>query len=138
MGRSCVWPTLDLQDKADLEQGRADLEEGRDTPCPLALDSLHANSNGRGDDLADEVGRVEKRRHDGTLLGVSKLSDQRGPRDNGEDDSKAQNHAGDDVHADWGVCHVSRGTLFAVGRRWAGKAESYHAARRPARPRRRP
>ena len=88
------------EDGADLEDRGADLEQRRDTPRPVALDVGGAEGDGRGENLADEVGRVEERRHDGTLLGMRQLTDQGGARDDAEEDAGAEDHAGNDVHGD--------------------------------------
>ena len=88
------------EDEADLEKRGANLKERGNAPRPIVGDVVGAEADGGGDNLPDEVGDVEKRGHDGALLGVRQLTDERRARDNAGRDAEAENHAGNDVHAD--------------------------------------
>ena len=81
--------TVHSQDEADLQQRGANLEQRGNTPGPVALDVVGAEADGGGDDLADKVGDVEQRGHDGTLLGVSQLADEGRARDDAGGDTEA-------------------------------------------------
>lgn len=92
------------QDGADLDHGRADLQQGRDPPGPVVGNVRRPESDSRGKNLTDEVGRVEQRREDSTFLGVSKLSEQCRARDDGKQNSHPENQARNDVHGNFRSC----------------------------------
>lgn len=94
------------EDGGDLQQARADLEERRQPPCPVRRDIGRAEGDGGGQDLADEVRRVEQRRENGTLLRVAQLANQGRAVDNAEQDAHAEQHTRNNVHA-----HVLREAL---------------------------
>ena len=60
----------DLQDKSNLNQRRSHLEPRGDFPAVVVRDVVGPEADGGGEDLADEIGDVEKGGQDGTLLGV--------------------------------------------------------------------
>ncbi|KAI6750870.1 hypothetical protein HG530_014320 [Fusarium avenaceum] len=60
----------------DLKQRGNNLQQRRESPRPVTLGISGTDGNGRGQNLADEVGRVEQRGQNSSLLGVSKLSDE--------------------------------------------------------------
>jgi hypothetical protein len=87
------------ENSGDLDQRWADLKERRNSPCPVGRDRGGTHGNGRGGDLTNEVGRVEKRGQSSTLLGVTQLSDEGGTRNDTEENSGSENHTSNDVHA---------------------------------------
>lgn len=92
--------TQHVQDKGKLKQRRANLKKRRDSPAPIARDSISAKDNGGSNDLPDEIGHVEERGQDGTFFRVGQFADKRGAGDDTSGNAEAENHAGDDVHAD--------------------------------------
>lgn len=110
---------INVQDGGDLQKRRADLQKRRHTPGPVTGNVGGAESNGRGGDLTNEVGRVEERGENGTLLGVTELSDQGSTGDDAEEDTDSEKHTGNDVHGDYlgiKLADVEKDEYASIGR----------------------
>jgi hypothetical protein len=90
---------VNLQDCADLQEGRADLQQRWKPPTPVSNDISSADSDGSSHNGTDEVRCVEQRGHCCTLLWVGQLSDQSRSGDDGEKNAHAKKHTRYDVHA---------------------------------------
>jgi len=88
------------EDGGNLQDRGADLQQRGQAPGPVVGNVGGAQSDGRGENLTDEVRGVEQRRQDGTLLGMGQLADEGGTGNDAEQDTGAEDHAGDNVHAD--------------------------------------
>lgn len=87
------------EDSANLQGRRANLKKRRNAPAPVSLDIDRLDGDTSSQDSADEVGGVEQRGQNGTLLGVSEFTDKGGSRNDGKDDTDTEQHTGNDVHA---------------------------------------
>lgn len=74
------------------------MQERGHTPAPLGGHLGGSDGNGGGGDLTDEVRGVEERGQDGTLLGVTELTNHGGTGDDGEQNTETEDETGDDIH----------------------------------------
>ena len=65
--------------------------------------------------LTHEIGDVEEGCKHRTFLGIAEFTDQGGPRHDAGRDSKAEDHAGDNVHGD---CNYVSVALVKFERKW--------------------
>lgn len=94
---------LNLQDKDNLHHGRSNLQEGWNSPGPVGRDGHCPQADGSGDDLADEVRRIEQRGQNGSFLGVSQFAEKGRSRNDTKGNSEAKDDPRDDVHANYGI-----------------------------------